>query len=280
MQLVVDKNIVPKDITTNFVCSGMQQVKDKFGHGGRYCSLQSCIRTNDIELVGDGTHLTYFEMLGSFSFGGNEYEQFVELYHSIIEDLGVKITYVTFHPTRPDHEKLWLSRGYKTKPDEQCTWTDGNIGGNCCELFVGDIEIGNLVNPLGSCVDVGFGFERLLQVMEQKPRVDETSLFDLSQHPIVRDHKRTLESFRQNGIEPGPKGRSFICRKIVRRVLDLTNDIGFNDWFESERMLRDDKIKNVKKHWKKFKDRDDKFWFDTFGVLPEEIKPFREVSPS
>src|SRR5580658_9182607 len=80
--LVTDTNVIPKDKTTLFVCSGMQQVKDRFEtpDGSKYGSIQSCVRTNDLELVGDGSHLTYFEMIGNFSFGGNDYELSVELW--------------------------------------------------------------------------------------------------------------------------------------------------------------------------------------------------------
>ena len=41
--------------------------------GSAYGSLQCCVRTNDLDLVGDGTHLTSFGMLGNFSFNGPEY---------------------------------------------------------------------------------------------------------------------------------------------------------------------------------------------------------------
>lgn len=57
-----------------FINSGMAPMK-KFFLGQekpplpRLCNVQRCIRTNDIEEVGDRHHLTYFEMLGSWSIG-------------------------------------------------------------------------------------------------------------------------------------------------------------------------------------------------------------------
>jgi len=77
----------------------MQRVKPRFSNpdNTKYGSLQSCIRTNDLELIGDGSHLTYFEMLGNFSFGRGDYEESVELWDSILKDLNIPVDYLKYH---------------------------------------------------------------------------------------------------------------------------------------------------------------------------------------
>jgi S1-C subfamily serine protease len=281
--LLVDRRILPDDDdSTLFICSGMQRVKKRFHQpdGERHGSLQSCVRTDDIELVGDGSHLTYFEMLGNFSFGRDDYELSVDLWHSILSDLRIKNIEVHFHPSQDGHQKLWEDLGYSTRPDESCVWSDGVIGGFCCELFVGQLEIGNLVNPLGHSTDVGFGWERLLQVIEGKSRIDETTLFDQSLHPIVSDHSRTIAILKEHGIEPGNKGRNYVCRRLLRRVLRLEpniNQFSFRDWLISERELRDESIRRGRRVWKRHKNKPRQFWWETFGILPELIK---KVEPS
>ena len=37
--------------------------------GKRLCNVQGCVRTVDIESVGDATHFTFFEMMGNWSLG-------------------------------------------------------------------------------------------------------------------------------------------------------------------------------------------------------------------
>lgn len=261
----------------------MQKLKPRFKNpdGSKYGSLQSCIRTNDLDLVGDGSHLTYFEMLGNFSFGGNDYESSIDLWHSILTDLSVPVTHITCHPSQDAHRELWQRRGYEVKPEESCEWSDGEIGGYCCEVFVGELEIGNLVNPLGHSTDVGFGFERLHQVVENKQRVDETSLFTPYLSPLLRDHERTIKALCGAGIQPGSKGRNFICRRLLRRILDIpeVEGVSFLPWIQSERKLRESNLKSAKRCWRKFKDRDSQFWHETFGIMPEEMHLISGLRP-
>jgi len=73
-------SLVPYDVTGRldesllFNGAGMIQFKPYFRgiaqpENKRLMTAQKCIRTVDIEEVGDNTHLTFFEMLGNFSFG-------------------------------------------------------------------------------------------------------------------------------------------------------------------------------------------------------------------
>lgn len=251
----------------------MQRVKHRFINPDQGChgSLQSCIRTNDLGLIGDGTHLSYFQMLGNFSFGTNNFEHSVELWHSIVSDLKIKISCVKVYPTREDHKQMWIKRGYDVVFDDSCQWSDGSINGECCELFMNDLEIGNLVNPLGHSTNVGFGWERIHQALENKTRVDETSLFDQSLPYFVRDYYRTLKVMKENGVSPGSKGRNYICRVMVRKILDYKLD-GLEDWIEQEKRVRENNMKTAKKHIRRHRNKSDQWWYDTFGIFPYELK--------
>ncbi|MBQ7583103.1 MAG: alanine--tRNA ligase [Lachnospiraceae bacterium] len=57
-----------------FNVAGMQPLMpyllgQKHPDGTRLCNIQGCVRTNDIDSVGDKSHVTFFEMMGSWSLG-------------------------------------------------------------------------------------------------------------------------------------------------------------------------------------------------------------------
>src|SRR3989338_11491705 len=78
-QWVASSSLLPNDPSVLFTTAGMQQFKpyytgqaDPMKDFGSLntVSIQKSMRTSCIDEGGDDTHLTFFEMLGNFSFGG------------------------------------------------------------------------------------------------------------------------------------------------------------------------------------------------------------------
>jgi len=83
-KILPSSSLIPlDDPSVLLTTAGMQQFKKYYTHEKdaikdfgtqRTATIQKCFRTTDIEEIGDETHLTFFEMLGNFSFGpvGND----------------------------------------------------------------------------------------------------------------------------------------------------------------------------------------------------------------
>ncbi len=221
-KIVPSSSLIPEnDSSVLLTTAGMQQFKfyytgalDPFKdihytlgeplNNRNAASCQKCFRTSDIDSVGDERHLTFFEMLGNFSFGGYFKKEAINYSWKFIKDVlkiePERIQVSVFKgegevPFDEESYNIWKKIGikeeqflYGTKEDN--FWGPTGKEGPCgptTEIYVDGIEIWNLVfneyyqfadkklEPLKiKGVDTGMGLERLALVMQFPKRKDET----------------------------------------------------------------------------------------------------------
>ncbi|MFJ2863975.1 alanine--tRNA ligase-related protein [Kitasatospora sp. NPDC087314] len=206
-----------------FTTSGMHPLTPYLeGHphplGRRLVNVQRCLRTTDLEEVGDNTHLTVFEMLGTWSLGDYEGPLSLDWGHGLLtEGFGIDpgLLHATVfggdNQTGPDTAslELWQERGVPVELTVEDNWWSNGPTGPCgpdSEIFLwtgdtppestptGDdrwVEVwnhvmmrhrrlvdGSLVPLPQRNVDTGLGLERLASLLQGRRSVFECDVFD------------------------------------------------------------------------------------------------------
>lgn len=170
--IVPSSSLIPDDPSVLLTTAGMQQFKKYYtgeadalkDFGSQHtASIQKSFRTSDIDEVGDESHLTFFEMLGNFSFGdSSKRDAIVSAHDFITKVMELPISYVTVfvgsHGVVKDEEsrKIWHELGVSDVREEgidDVFWGPTGTSGPCgptTEIFCKnkegkDIEIWNLV---------------------------------------------------------------------------------------------------------------------------------------
>ena len=115
-------SLIPDDPSLLLTVAGMVQFKPYFLQqkhlDPRYVgatTAQKCVRTNDIDIIGtDGRHLSFFEMLGNFSFGAYfKKEMCAWAYEFSVDVLGLDPDriYVTIYEEDEETAGIWQEVG-------------------------------------------------------------------------------------------------------------------------------------------------------------------------
>ena len=225
-KIMPSSSLIPEnDPSVLFTTAGMQQFKkyyldpslaDKELGSKNITTVQKCVRTGDIDEVGDNTHNTFFEMLGNFSFGGYGRKEAIEYaYEFITKEMNLDISYVTIYkgsinvPRDDESEKIWkkINSNVKVLEDSDVFWGPTGDSGPCgptteiyCKNASGeDVEIWNIVFNEYFCdgsrekldkgeakleklpilgIDTGMGLERLVMTVQKKESIYNTDLFN------------------------------------------------------------------------------------------------------
>ena len=175
---IASASLIPEnDPTVLFTTAGMHPLVpyllgEEHPEGKRLTDVQKCIRTGDIDDVGDNSHLTFFEMLGNWSLGDYFKEEAIKMSFEFLTDekwLGIpkdKLYFSCFagDETAPKDEvsySAWIKAGVDPShiyflPKENNFWILGSGVGPCgpdTEMFydTGKEKCCEECNPSCSC---------------------------------------------------------------------------------------------------------------------------------
>ena len=253
--------LVPNDPTVYFTPAGMNQFKREFmGLGDpsfkRATTCQKCIRTGDIENVGKTPrHMTFFEMLGNFSFGDYFKREAIHwAWEFLTNTLKLPASRLTVTVYLDDDEAfdIWnkevgLAPDRITRMGEDDNfWPAGapthgpdGVCGPCSEIFyhgdgIEEVEIWNLVftqfNRVGpglleplpaKNIDTGMGLERLAAVIQGVPSNFEIDLFKplvaaTAEHLGLAYDRDSLDGIRMRRISDHARALTMTIHENVK----------------------------------------------------------------
>lgn len=157
--LIGSASLIPEnDPTVLFTTAGMHPLVpylqgEPHPLGKRLCSVQKCVRTGDIDEVGDKSHCTFFEMLGNWSLGDYGKEEAInysyEFLTSVLKINPDNLAFTVFAgdenaPRDEEAIECWKSHGIKDEqifalPKENNWWGPAGLTGPCgtdTEMFI------------------------------------------------------------------------------------------------------------------------------------------------
>ena len=302
--IIPSASLIPEnDPTVLFTTAGMHPLVPyllgaKHPEGKRLANVQKCVRTGDIDEVGDASHCTFFEMLGNWSLGDYFKKEAIEYSFEFLtspEWLGLDKDSLYFTcfagdedaPKDTESANIWMSLGVDEShifflDKKHNWWGPAGITGPCgpdTEMFIdmGTPACGPNCDPSCSCgkymeiwndvfmqynkkvdgtfepleqqnVDTGMGLDRTVTILQGKPSVYDTDVFEGTLAKIselsgkgYNDDMDTTRSFRiiadhvrcatfmmgdEKGITPSNVDQGYVLRRLIRRAVRYSLRLG------------------------------------------------------
>ncbi|MCX6753341.1 MAG: alanine--tRNA ligase [Candidatus Nomurabacteria bacterium] len=171
-KIIPSASLVPEnDPSVLFNTAGMQPLVpyllgQEHPMGKRIADVQKCVRTGDLDDIGDNRHFSFFEMMGNWSLGDYFKKEAISWSYEFLtskeEGLGLDVSrlYVTIFegddnaPYDQESKDIWMSLGIPENriyalPAEDNWWSPGDNGpcGPCSEMFYDmDGTVGDLIH--------------------------------------------------------------------------------------------------------------------------------------
>ncbi|UCE14645.1 MAG: alanine--tRNA ligase, partial [Candidatus Heimdallarchaeota archaeon] len=210
-EIIPSSSIMPDDDpTVLFTTAGMHPLQiylmgQPHPAGKRLVNCQKCVRTDDIDEVGDATHLTFFEMLGNWSLGDYFKEEAITMSWEFLTDprwLGLdpeKISVTVFEgdeeiPRDEESARIWRNVGI---PDDRIFYLprEDNFWGPAGET-----------GPCGPDTEMFYDTGKDSCSSDCQPGCNCGKYFEIWNDVFMSYHKKadgTYEKLRQHNVDTG-----------------------------------------------------------------------------
>lgn len=242
--VIKSSSLIPEnDPSVLFTTAGMHPLVpyllgEKHPSGKRLCNVQKCVRTGDIDSVGDATHCTFFEMLGNWSLGDYFKKKSIAYsFEFLTKVLGIdknRIAVTVFRgdedaPMDEDSAKYWMENGLTKEqvfflPKENNWWWAGQKG------------------PCGPDTEIFFITDKIVDEEDNTPASDKGKYIEIWNNVFMeyyRDEQGKYSNLKQKNVDTGMGLERTICilqgvdsvyetdlfKDVVARISQLSNVI-------------------------------------------------------
>ncbi len=221
---ILGASLIPEnDPTVLFTTAGMHPLVpylmgEKHPEGKRLVNVQKCVRTGDIDEVGDKTHLTFFEMLGNWSLGDYFKEEAIKMSYEFLTNstesggLGLdpdRLAVTVFKgdedsPYDEESAKIWESLGFVRNEDAWENQKRRIFSYNKKENWWGPA---GLTGPCGPDSEIFYyNSDEIDKMWDTEPADDDTPWVEIWNDVFMQFYKNkegSFEELKQKNVDTG-----------------------------------------------------------------------------